>query len=227
MTFISSIMKNLLLATAFLIMAPCCYAQETTEGELVKKQSGGEHLIGVQLNELIRQVSLNDATETAVQNPYLITYMYNSLKDNWGVRIGLGLQTGTSAPGNFFGVDTLSKVFNLNLRFGFMKSIRLADKLVCGLGGDLVFYHVDRTTSENASFGFGGDRKLNIDGYGGGPVASVRYEFTRHISVGTETSFYYTFGTQKVSDGSFTSHDEKISNGSFNLPIALYFIIKI
>jgi hypothetical protein len=201
-----------------------------TETTLTPPKAEHEHFFGLQLNELIRQFTTVDPTATTQQNPYLLTYATNSKRTNWGIRTGLGLQVGTSTGSNSnFGIDTTSKIFAVEWRGGVAWSHNITAKFISGVGFDLVFNYSKReTTQSSGGIGFADNIKTEITTYGAGPVASLRYQFTQRIALGTEASFYYTAGTDKSNvNGSPDNTSQKLSRGTFNLPVAIYFIIKI
>lgn len=218
--------RIVLFCLAIFLLPGICDAQDEVAGLFLKKERRGENIIGVQVNELIRQLTLTDPTSTARQNPYMFTYAHNSRRSNWGIRAGLGLQSGTFSGGNGFGVDTSSKVLAGNVRFGVIKSFSILDKVVCGFGADIVYNHLERELRGGSRFGgFFSEDKITAYSYGGGLVATLRYQFNKHLALGTEGSFYYVVGEQKMSNIPFSN--EKINSATFNLPVAIYFIVNI
>src|SRR5580704_1754660 len=66
-----------------------CFAQTAVTTEPNEKTY--DQTVGVQLNDLIRQVlNFNNSTSTTPVNPYLLTYSINSHKTGWGLRFGVG-----------------------------------------------------------------------------------------------------------------------------------------
>jgi len=67
--------------------------------------------------------------------------------------------------------------------------------------------------------------------YGGGPMGWLRYHLTDRILIGTETSFYYVTGNTKqvlTFDGvqSTPNTSDKLTQGTLNVPVAFFLIVK-
>ena len=223
-----SMRKILPVALTFLAVSRVNAQTDTT---LTRPKVEHEHFFGVQLNELISQFTVANATTVPSQNPYLLTYATNSKRTNWGIRMGLGLQVGASSGlNNSIGIDTSSKLFAIQWWGGGAWSHNFSEKLICSIGFDIVINYSKRETTDNGGggIGFGDDTKTEIVTYGTGQAATLRYQFTKRIALGTEASFYYITGSQKLTiNGSTDNSSQKISNGTFNLPVAIYFIIRV
>ncbi|MCD6012743.1 MAG: hypothetical protein K0Q79_2605 [Flavipsychrobacter sp.] len=226
---------NVVLCSMILLAAHACFAQDT----VAKRQRMHDHFIGVQLNELVRQVISEDITGNLKPNPYLLTYAENSRRSDFGIRAGLGGQfhklKNKSAPA-FFPLDTISKLTSVQLRFGVIWSKSVYKNFVAGLGVDLAGnYHNEniKVMETGGSFPIFSESSTLAITYGGGPVVTLRYDFTQRIALGTEASFYYMVGSSKVynvaNNGTPTNKDteNQISSGSLNLPVVLYFTVRI
>src|SRR4051812_9818028 len=129
----------LTLIAAFAMTAS--FAQPDTGKTSAKLYS---HYLGVQINELIRQVfNFNNTTSTNT-NPYLLTYNINNRK-GWGLRLGLGYnyQSFTDDDGITRKTTDLN---DLRSRLGIEKLFRLSDKWTAGAGMDAVLNHNDDYT---------------------------------------------------------------------------------
>src|SRR5690606_24220258 len=97
------------------------YAQDEPGMQATPKEKKLEHRVGVQVNELIRQVFNFSNTSANVNNPYLLMYSVNWAKTGWGIRLGAGYTTRSIA--NDDGISsTVSDINVLNLRLGFEKA---------------------------------------------------------------------------------------------------------
>jgi hypothetical protein len=231
------LMKTIaVLFSFFLITTHPCFGQDSVARR--ERERAHDHFIGVQLNELVRQVISDDITAGLKANPYLLTYAVNSKNTNFGWRWGIGIQTHklrTGSDGTFFAFDTVSRLFSLQLRGGVMWSKKVYKNFVAGLGIDQVGnYHYERIkVLESSGSHFSRmEHTAEVLTFGGGPVVSLRYDFPKSITLGTEASFYYMAGTSSIKgtfSGTSTNNGskQKISDGTFNSPAVLYLIIRI
>ena len=65
-------------------------AQEQTDILPLPKTKKFDHKVGVQVNELIRQVFNFSNTASTVHNPYLLIYSVNHTRTGLGIRAGVG-----------------------------------------------------------------------------------------------------------------------------------------
>ncbi len=161
------------------------------------KEKTTDQYIGVQLNDLVRQV-FNFSSSTLPTYPYLLTYSIDSRKTGWGIRAGVGYTYSSNSTDDGI-TRTDTKLNDLEFRLGVEKAFRLSEKWSAGAGLDLLFNsNDDNTTTEVHSFDTTTTAtKSTLNSYGGGPVGWLRYNVTSKILIGTEASFYYTTGTEK------------------------------
>jgi hypothetical protein len=185
--------KKLLLIAMFAMTTAITYAQD--EASTTKKL---DHQVGVQVNELIRQVFNFNNTGTSNNNPYLVTYSIGLVKSGWGLRLGAGYTVRSFANDN--GVNaTESTIDAVHLRFGVEKKYDLSDRWTTGVGIDGL-YDNDKNNTESVVRGFDTtttNTKSLVTSYGGGAMAWLRFAITPKVLIGTETSFYYRTGFQK------------------------------
>lgn len=199
-----------------------------------------DQVIGVQINELTKQVFSINNSNSVNTNPFLITYDLTERDTHWGLRAGLGFtyadSTGNEDPNNS-GSNTLTekrKTHGVQFRIGVQKTFSLSDKFTSGVGLDLVYKHIDSSLSETSTagqYGYTATSKTNL--FGGGPMVWVRYNVSKRILIGTEISIYYLSGHQKGSIsymGYQGTPDEDINNkqteGKINLPVAFFLSLK-
>ena len=236
-------MKKLILSTALLAAsASFCFAQNTPDGNADSKKIF-DHTLGVQMNELIRQVfNFNNSTNNNLNNPYLLYYSLTHAKTGVGIRAGVGYnyQDFTNDDG-----ITKSATNNdvLNARFGFEKTFKLSGRFSAGVGVDAL-YATDKNKTVTKVIGLDTvvtTVKTNMDQIGGGAMGWLRYNVNNNIQIGTETSFYYQTGDKKqdikvvtvrrVGGGGTTTTTEsntdgKESSGVFRMPVVFYLLIK-
>lgn len=214
--------------------------QEVVETPKVKKI---DHVVGAQINGLIRQVFNFNNTTTAVGNPYLLTYNINFRKSGWGARVGVGYNYSSSANNDGI-TDRISKINDKQVRLGGEKAFSLSKKWSAGVGLDVLFNdNNDHTKSTVTSFDtVVTDTKSKVTSYGAGPMSWLRYHISDKIMIGTEASFYYLTGDQDqtitvtrreftVGPGSTivtkqTRSKPEISQGVISLPVVFYLAVK-
>jgi hypothetical protein len=216
------------------------FAQTETETKSGKKIN---HQVGVQINELFRQIfnfSNAGATNTS---PYLLTYSVNHVRTGLGIRAGVGynFQAFTTDDGI---TRRTTDQDDLRARLGLEKSFTLSPKWTTGIGLDAV-YNINNNYTKSTIRGFDTTTTTTtskISSFGGGPMGWLRYNITSKILVGTEASYYYTSGnqsdniliTRRVFNGtpggqlesSATTVDEGRKEGRFSVPIAIFLIVQ-
>ncbi|MCB0696616.1 MAG: hypothetical protein KDC07_04585 [Chitinophagaceae bacterium] len=202
-----------------------------------------EHQVGVQMNELVRQVFNFNGTGSSLNNPYLLMYSLNLAKSGWGVRLGLGPEFNTFKDDDGITIRE-NNVNKINARLGLEKSFRLSDRWTAGAGLDGV-YSSDISYSKTSVRSFDSTRTdlaSQTTTQGGGAMGWLRYRISSHVLIGSEASFYYRTGkykqkieiTRRVSNGigtpkfetSTTELDNKLKEGVFNLPMVFYLIVR-
>lgn len=236
-------MKKIVLAILSIALgSSVCYAQEST-AETAPKEKKLEHHIGVQMNELIRQVfNFNNSTASNLNNPYLIVYSVNLAKTGWGLRLGAGYTRNTFSDDD--GVTKRETDINdLNLRLGVEKAFKLSDKWTAGAGLDGLYSNDnDYTNSVIRSFDTTTTKtNSKVTRYGGGAMAWLRYAISPRVVIGTETSFYYQVGNQQQTinimkrNNSLPSRpmvittstiDGDVTEGIFRLPVVFYLMVR-
>ncbi len=238
----------MLLRFAMMATLTACFANtgaHAQDGPATPKQKIFEHQVGVQANELIRQVFNFNTNNNTLNNPYLLTYSLNWKKPGIGIRMGIGPDFRSFKDDDGI-VQQENNINILNARFGFEKTFILSDKWSAGAGVDGVYSNdVSYTKTFTRSFdSTSTDIASRTSTMGGGAMGWLRYHITPRILIGTETSFYYTSGdfrqdisiTTKTSGGIIgqpnvfetktTKIDNKVEFGKFNLPMVFYLIVK-
>jgi hypothetical protein len=218
-------------------VSPCLAQTEITTAD-TKKVRTFEHHIGVQMNELIRQV-FNFNNASSVVNPYLLNYNINQVKTGWGLRLGVGYSY-NDGNNNDGITSSTSKINDVQTRLGVEKRFILSRKWTTGVGLDgTVKINDDKSSGTVHSFDtVTTTTKSAMKSYGGGAMGWLRYHVTDRIAIGTEASFYYSSGKQTNSTaittvsrfGVITTTETKsnptISQGNFNLPVTFYLTVK-
>jgi hypothetical protein len=229
----------------FLLSMLFCYTQFASAQDNNSSTNNDklfEHSVGLQVNQLIRQVLNFSNTTTPNNNPYLLTYGIRNLKNNWGLRLGLGYNYNANTSDDGI-TKSDNKINDLQLRLGIEKYFEFSDHWVAGVGLDgLLNINNDKTTTVVVSTDTSTSvTNTTLGSYGLGVMSWIRYNITDYISIGTEASFYYTSGNQKqditnttqATSGGQSSYNvstsklsNTISNGTISLPVALFISIR-
>ncbi len=234
-------MKRLLLSAILLFAGSTTYAQE--EVSIIPREKVLTHQIGVQMNELIRQVFNFNNNGTNVNNPYLLIYHVTHKKTGLGLRLGVGPEIRKFKDDDGI-TETDNDIYHMNLRIGLEKTFQLTPRWSAGAGADFIYSDEQLSTYSKVrtfdSVETNITSRLNTIGTGG--MAWLRYHITPNVLIGTETSFYYTTGdfkqdiaiTRIVQQGpggpkettSNSNVDNKQTEGTFSLPVAFYLIVR-
>lgn len=232
-----------LLAFAHLITLTAM-AQDETAPE--RKSS---HYVGLQANQLIRQIFNFSGASPAINNPYLLTYAVNSNKGGAGFTAGFGYSFAEINDGDQF-IDRTTTNNDLFFRIGMEKKSMLAKKVILSIGGDIV---LDRQKSETetkektqSQINFSNATKNN--GAGFGPRLGLNYMLTEKIIIGTEANYYFksikveqsqtniffetvfdpvTGQSRQVRRTEETTTEEKNKRFQFNSPAVIFLIMKL
>lgn len=217
---------------ALLVLTHRALAQEQPEEDFVSERAEKKsyHYIGLQANQLIRQILSFGGNSSPVTNPYLLTYSVNAKKNGLGLATGLGYSSIQTKTNDVFN-NTISKVDDISFRIGMEKKSYLSKRWMVGFGGDILIENnkAETTTTPSGSSSFSVTTKINR--YGFGPRASLNYHFHDKILIGTETSFYLKWITQdqeSTGQGAPTNPPStKLRSFAFTLPAVLFVTLKL
>lgn len=187
------------------------------------------HYIGLQANQLLRQLISFGGNSTAITNPYLLTYSVNSKDNGVGFASGLGFSsTTTKSTDNFTSV--VSKVNDFAWRFGPEKKKYLSKYWLFGFGADVV---LELSKAETVSQSGTGNPAItvttNTSRGGFGPRASLAFQFHDRLMVGTEAAYYFKWGNQEqtsTNSGQPNDPGTKIKSFNFSLPAVIFLTMK-
>jgi hypothetical protein len=204
------------------ILSFCLLAQDQTTTE--KKSN---HYVGLQVNQLIRQVFNFGGGNTVASNPYFLIYQVNSIQGGFGLNIGFGYTYTQTDDGDQF-VDRTTTVNDLFLRAGLEKKIEIAPKTILSIGGDVVtdFQKTSTKTDENSQGQLGFETGTKSNGLGIGPRITLNYALTDKILIGTEANWYFKHFTIKEYQGDFFEIEKKQKRFQFSAPAVIFLILK-
>lgn len=215
----------ILLIIGHSIVAPAQTYQEPEEQQAPKRSY---HYIGIQANQLLRQLlSLGNAAPT-VANPYTLTYAVNQRSSGFGFTTGLGYNYAQTNTGDGFS-NTTSTSRDVAWRFGLESKKYLAKRWIASIGGDVV---IEGSKTETKSEGSGTTTsitsKINRSGFG--PRASLNFQINDKIVLGTEASFYFKWITQKQETqgtGMPPVPETKLKSNGFTLPAVVFLMVRL
>jgi len=206
-------------------------------------QQKTEQYVGVQANELIRQIFNFSNTNNTITNPYLLTYALYFKKLDFGIRTGLGY-TYNSNTTNDGVTKTTSNLNDLSFRIGVERIFKLSRRFTSGVGIDgIIGINDDKTTTAVHSF----DTTTTVttsksNTYGGGAMAWLRYNINKKISIGSEVNFYYTTATPEqtisvttrnnnlpgrpIVTTTTTSDGDVQSDAHITIPAVIYLVVR-
>jgi hypothetical protein len=210
------------------------------------------HYIGVQVNELLRQlINLNENDEI-IDNPYLFTYSVFTTQGGWGLQGGFGFNY-HQIKDNISVTAQESKISDFFYRAGIAKQFHLGRRWTATTGLDYTgSYLLDKTFASQVTFNFNHTTKdstttittTTSESNGGGAQFRIAYAISRHIEISTESTLYFTMTRNKSNvtlsevftnsvdpdqDSNIISasnSDTKESEFIMTLPVAIFLIIK-
>ncbi|HMJ70530.1 MAG TPA: hypothetical protein VK508_16610 [Cyclobacteriaceae bacterium] len=222
---------RILICLILLIVGHSLVAQNRPAGDPLPEPSTrkASHYIGLQANQLLRQLISFGGNSSPVTNPYLLVYSVNSLSTGFGFATGLGYSSiQTKSNDNF--TNVISKVNDFAWRFGLEKKKYLSKNWLISFGGDIL---IESSKAETTSTTNGSSSVSTVitesKRSGFGPRASLNYQFHNRLLVGTEASYYFKWINQKqTSTGTGQPNDNgtKLRSFSFSLPAVVFLIMK-
>lgn len=189
-------MKRILLV--LLLFAGSLNAQNSADFNK-SDSSKFNHYIGIQANNLLRQLFSFGNSAQPASNPFLLNYSLIQRTNGIGFHVGAGYDFINFAEND--GVtDRKTYANNVAARLGLEKLKTLAPKWQAGIGFEGVFRLEDNKT-ETTVTNFETIKTLNHlskSEFGGGLRALVRFAINQHIWLGTEASLYFISGKNKT-----------------------------
>lgn len=221
---------RIILCLVLLIVGHMLRAQERPEENAIIQPTGSNvsHYVGLQVNQLFRQLLNFGGGTNAINNPYLLTYSVNSKKTGVGFATGIGFSTQqTTSSDNF--LNTRTKLNDFAWRVGIEKKKYVSRHWLTTFGWDIL---MESNKSEVTSIS--GDIQnpkvtTTKTGYGTGPRIAINYQFHERFMVGTEASMYFkwTRSTSKTSDTPGTStEDAGLKSFSITVPAVIFGVMK-
>lgn len=225
----------------------CTFASAQSDSVKTRPVSLQQHFVGVQANQLIRQILNFSEDNSTIDNPFLLTY-----STNWGsglgINVGLGYEFGeiSTKDGQ---IERKTNNDDFSLRVGPEKKFWLGKKWLASAGMDVIIDRQKRETTNTTETDFGKTditTKSKISGWGVGPRMAISFQVTKSIFLGTEATYYFkklknkgevissiTFkGTDiegneiETTESETTETEDKTKQLSFSVPAVLFLILK-
>lgn len=190
------------------------------------------HYLGLQVNELVRQVLSFNSTNTP-SNPYFFNYTFLS-ETGGGLNMSFALTVDKIASNDNFGNDITTDIDNVFFRIGYIKRKVLSNRFIYGLGIDLTLESQKNETENGNNFGGGTITTVTKQaGWGLGPRLTFSYKITDRIFIGTEANYYFKslneeFDVKFSNSSSSNETDEtKIERFTFSAPAILWLTFRM
>jgi hypothetical protein len=216
--------KPILLLVIIVAMFGKLQAQE--ENFLSNSTSKTE--LGINVTELINAVFANN-TNSLNKGLFLASYKY--IKNNAGLRLGLGIRYASQTTDDFI-TKRSSDELNTSIRIGYEWQKAIANRWLYYGGFDIIgTYGFENSSSDNGT-GLNTIKAKN-SGFGLGPILGFQFFINKRLSLGVETSLYYRSVSTKSSfelvGNPIPTPQTNTSQSSFDLasPQSLFLIVKL
>jgi hypothetical protein len=207
------------------------YRWQTPSGSSDEKQSGKYYYIGLQANQLLRQLL---GSAGGGDNPFTLTYSFNSVATGRGMSFGLGFSTRKMEDKDkAINLTRTTKSNDLAFRIGYDVKKSIGKQWIAGYAFDAIR---DGGKSEtNTSFGGGGvnDTKTTTktNGFGIGLRLSLLFHVSEKIYLGTESGLTFmankTISDTEIPNVPDNPETELIDNSlALTVPSTLFLIIR-
>lgn len=211
----------------FLAISFSTYSQQVyLENPPVRKST---NYIGLQVNELLKQLFNLSGNSTPVNNNYLFTYAVNSNRTGVGLNVGFGYSYSQVNTGDAV-TPRQTTTYSFAFRTGIEKKFTIGKKWLSSYGMDIIVDDNGTKTETTISPPGAPVQKTTTEtttsGFGLGPRFTINFFLSDQIILGTEASYYYKSlsTTQKATGVQDISNPSK----SFTLvvPAVLYLVMK-
>ncbi len=195
-----------------------------------KATTGASHYVGIQANQLIKQLLNLGGSTTAVNNPYLITYNVNSNATGGGLNLSLGYVLDATTGGDFQS-QVNTEIQEFFFRIGVEKKTYIGRRWLLSAGGDVIIENKKNRTETL----FSGTDTPSVDedksnAYGTGVRVGLNFHITEKILLGTEANYYLKFitntNTQIQPFGSPQKQTVDQKKFQLNVPAVLFLVVK-
>lgn len=221
------------LGALFVVLGTTAFAQDTQDVPEISDRKVS-HYVGIQANQLIRQILSLGNPGTVINNPYLVVYTVTDNLTGVGLNLGLGY-TFNEFKDNDGTTQRETSLNELAFRIGIEKKSSLGKRWILAAGGDFVVENLSNKTKTFSAFGGGGASTVQTNnttsGGGLGLRAALLFRVTEKIYFGTEANYYLKFLKEKSSLTSSFGGSEKSETNfkrfQLNVPAVLFLTLKL
>lgn len=190
-----------------------------------KKEKLTYHYLGVEANQLIRQLFNLSNNNNPTNNLYLIQYAINSRKTGNGFSVGLNYNTSTTTDDSN-NIIRKTDARTIAFRIGYDHKYALGRKWTAGFGLDLLLDGTkSHTENSQNNIPFVIDNKSNGSGFG--PRVFLMFRIHEKILLATEASYYWKTTTTNVTGTGLTSATLTSTSFGFTIPVALFLTVRL
>jgi hypothetical protein len=186
------------------------------------------YYVGLQANQLIRQLINFSSTSPVINNPYLLTLSINNPQTGRGSNFGWGYTYNQFNDGDAF-TQRKTNINDFFFRIGFEKRRSLGKKWIMTTGVDAILSR-EKNTTEIIQGGVSVKTINKSNSWGLGPRLTLNYQLTERILFGTEATYYFKQTKNTIENrGTGMSTDEtseNLKNFQLNVPAVLFLILK-
>ncbi len=181
-----------------ILLSLSCAAQE-------KPSPRFNHYIGLQGNQLLRQLINLNASNVVISNPYLLTYSLLYTKYHAGIQAGIGYDYHLKED-KLSSTGQRSKINELSYRIGVFRNFNIGKRWEASAGIDYeASHHTDKTTAvEVINFGPSSSTDSTatvsyslVKSHGAGIQLRLGFHLTPNVMLYTESTFYYSLSDEK------------------------------
>jgi hypothetical protein len=183
--------------------------------------------VGLQANQLIRQL-FSLGNPPAVANPYLLTITTNDRVTGVGFATGIGYTYNQARTGDNFNLVDVS-TGDFALRMGIEKKMIISGRWIWSIAGDAVFHKVKEVSKGANPSTTSVTSTTTITEGGIGPRCGIYFSLADRVLLGTEASFYMSFGKEKntvVGTPLPAEPERTFRNFTPSVPAALFLIMR-
>ncbi len=214
---------------------------QTTDGPTTPKEKAKyNYYLGLQCNDLLRQLLPFNNNVALTGNPYLFTFQMHNQKSGWGLRSGFNYELKNLVDEDAANrKNTVKNIFYAKV--GIEKFVKLSNRFAFAYGLDGTWEYgqnftkntlssIDTTISTT-------NNRNNVLGVG--PSVRIMYNLSSRVLIGTDAGLYFSKNNNKTAftiktisqfNGNSDSYSETKNTNSeflFQKPIALYLIVKL
>lgn len=219
------------LSAIIALLASPGYAQDNFVQENGPKPTRrATHYVGIQANQLVKQLLNLGGSSSAVNNPYLVSYSVNSNDTGVGLNLSVGYQLDETSGGDFQS-QVNTRIEEFFFRIGVEKKLQIGKRWILSAGGDIV---VENKSDRTETLFVGSDApSVETDkagGFGTGPRVSLNFNISEKVLLGTEANYYFklisTSNTLTQPFGTPVRHSDDKTKFQLSVPAVLFLIVK-